>query len=506
MGRHPRPAAPSKGHLIVTPDSRGHNGGNWTTATAAGLAAVGAPTTFFVLDPSSVNPSVGIVGISCVILLWASIHLATLIASGRPRITALTVWMFVYISGAVVPLAQAHSNLYPWLMDQRFIVSAQLMILVFCFGIELGNFRRWMPNRQDRQNIRVVDARAQYGLTFAAILATTLYIIKMGGPATFFQSRWALADAFAHAGLRNDSQVGSAIFNTVGTIPILLAWIIWTIKLGRQTKARNFTSYCCWLTLFALNTVVNNPISNARYWVLAVFAGLVFSRPRLRPATIRVAIIGGIACALVAFPYADYFRTGKETGPLATESIEQKISTKDYDQSIMTANGVWWVENHGHTLGRQVAGAALFWVPRSMWTEKPSDTGVLIGRAMDTGNINLSSPLWLELWIDFSWIGVLLAGIGVGQLSRRLDDRFVETRSEHRQEILIEDFLIPVLAGYAFIVLRGPLLQSMSRLSVIVVVAVVVTRRTIKSASDSGDPEPASRPSGRPDVPAGVFH
>lgn len=55
--------------------------------------------------------------------------------------------------------------------------------------------------------------------------------------------------------------------------------------------------------------------------------------------------------------------------------ITYTLSTKDYDQTTMAANGVTYADQNGHTYGYQMLGAATFWVPRSIWPSKPIDTG-----------------------------------------------------------------------------------------------------------------------------------
>ena len=39
-------------------------------------------------------------------------------------------------------------------------------------------------------------------------------------------------------------------------------------------------------------------------------------------------------------------------------SIPETLSVKDYDQLTMIANGTWYVDHHGYSLGRQMLGVA----------------------------------------------------------------------------------------------------------------------------------------------------
>jgi hypothetical protein len=160
------------------------------------------------------------------------------------------------------------------------------------------------------------------------------------------------------------------------------------------------------------------------------------------------------------------------------------IATKDYDQSTMTGNGVWFVENAGHTAGRQLLGAVLFWVPRTLWPSKPVDTGTLIGIAMQDRNVSLSGPLWLEFWIDFGYPGLIVGFAAVGYGANRLDGAFSSRIDSARRSVYASDIFMPMIAGYTFILLRGSLLQAMSRLAVIVAVCWFVGGKPVELPED----------------------
>jgi hypothetical protein len=79
---------------------------------------------------------------------------------------------------------------------------------------------------------------------------------------------------------------------------------------------------------------------------------------------------------------------------------------------------------------------------------------------------NLSSPMFLDFYVDFGWVGVVVGMAVVGWASGRGDQLFASRVNRLRDRIYATDLLVPLLAGYSFILLRGPLLQSMSRLAV----------------------------------------
>src|SRR5205085_620826 len=127
-------------------------------------------------------------------------------------------------------------------------------------------------------------------------------------------------------------------------------------------------------------------------------------------------------------------------------------------------------------------GAALFWLPRSVWPDKPFNTAFIVADDIGFPNRNLDSPLWAEGYVDFGWVGTAVLLAGSGLVARRLDDGFVLVRRVRaavgrsgvvRSAIPLAAVAVPVIAGYEYILLRGSLLQAMARLAVMVVLLLL---------------------------------
>lgn len=194
----------------------------------------------------------------------------------------------------------------------------------------------------------------------------------------------------------------------------------------------------------------------------------------------RSVLATGVVGALVLFPYADRFRYDDEGyRPVQSASAFEPLATKDYDQTVMFANTISWVDTRGHTYGRQFAGTGLFFVPRAVWSGKPEDTGVRVGQWMGMNMTNLSAPLWTEFWVDFGPAGMVggLALIGYG--AARTDRRYALAVLRDGPGSVLA-VAAPLIAGYTFILLRGPLLQSAGKLAIAALCLLLVTsfRRT----------------------------
>ncbi|MEW2065836.1 hypothetical protein [Streptomyces sp. NPDC007346] len=415
-----------------------------------------------------------------VLTCYAGARLSTMILSTRRRLLQGVFWMFVYIAMGVAPFAQVVIGQTPTPMvgPRSDLVTAIAMILVGCAAFDLGAL---LASRRPLRR-RTPSARGSGGgpalahplrlrlLVLLAFAASGFYVLKLGGPAVFFSSRQEISETVAASGVASaESNVGSAFLKGFGTVPALLALLFYTRRLVTSYRARRTPStVLVWVALAGLNLVVNNPVSNARYWFLTVLVSLLFTAFPSSAAVYRTVLATGVVGALVLFPYADKFRYDEEgQKTVQSASVFEPLATKDYDQTVMFANTISWVDARGHTYGRQLAGSALFFVPRAVWSGKPEDTGVRVGQWMGMRMTNLSAPLWTEIWVDFGATGMIGGMALIGYGAARTDRRYAlaVTRAGPGPAGVLA-IAAPLIAGYTFILLRGPLLQAAGKLAI----------------------------------------
>ncbi|THA30763.1 hypothetical protein E6R18_19285 [Streptomyces sp. A1277] len=421
-----------------------------------------------------------------VLTCYSGARLATMILSTRRRLLQGVFWMFVYIAMGVAPFAQAviGQTPTPLVGPRADLVTAVALVLVGCAAFDLGALlasRRPLRRRAVRGGGGGATAHPMRLrlLVLVALAASGYYVLKLGGPAVFFSSRQEISASVAESGVASgESNVGSAFLKGFGTVPALLALLFYTRRLVTSRRARRSPStVLVWCALALVNLVVNNPVSNARYWFLTVLVSLLFTAFPASAAMYRSVLALGVIGALVLFPYADRFRYDDDGyRPVQSSSVFEPLATKDYDQTVMFANTISWVGTRGHTYGRQLAGSAFFFVPRTAWSGKPEDTGVRVGQWMGMNMTNLSAPLWTELWVDFGAAGVIgglaLTGYGAARTDRRYA-RAVSRDGPGAGSVLA--VAAPLIAGYAFILLRGPLLQAAGKPAIAALCLALVT-------------------------------
>ncbi|MEU8527370.1 MULTISPECIES: hypothetical protein [Streptomyces] len=424
--------------------------------------------------------------------MYAGARLSAMILTSRRKLLQGSFWLFVYMAMGVAPLAQAVLGRVPTPVvgPRSDLTEAVALVLVGCAAFDLGSLlARGRPGGSAREEERpaLVHRRRLHLLVLLAFACSGLFIVKLGGPAVFFSSRQEIIAGIEEAGVSQaDSQAGQAFLRGFGTVPALFALLVYARWLVTSRRARRRpTVIAVFLALVALNCVVNNPISNPRYWFLTVMFALLFTVFPVSAAMYRSALSLGVVMALIVFPFSDRFRYDeKNYKPVETTSVLEPLAMKDYDQIGMFANTITFVESGArHRYGRQLAGSVLFAVPRSVWPGKPRDTGVMVGQWMGAVNTNLSSPIWAELWIDFGAVGMAAGMTAMGYAAARVDGRFARRGTRRAPPGSLISLVVPLIAGYSFILLRGPLLQASGRVAIaLICVALVTTWRQDKGA------------------------
>ncbi|WP_107408119.1 MULTISPECIES: hypothetical protein [unclassified Streptomyces] len=435
-----------------------------------------------------------------VLTVYCGLRLSAMVLTTRRKLLQATFWMFCYMAMGVAPLAQAVLGRVPTPVvgPREDLVQAVSLLLLGCFAFDVGAllaryrppWRRRAPGEprppgevapDDRPVL--IHRRRTYLLALFAFACGALLIVKLGGPSVFFSSRQEIIETIEDTGVATEGggQAGQAFLRGFGTVPPLIALLVYLRWMITSRRARRTWSVVAVFgALVILNIVVNNPVSNPRYWFLTVMFALLFTAFPASAAMYRTSLSLGVIVALLLFPFMDRFRYDENnTRQIETTSFLEPLALKDYDQVGMFANTITYVESgQGHTYGYQLTGSLLFAVPRSLWEDKPSDTGVTVGEWMGAVNTNLSSPVWAELWIDFGPVGMTVGLAALGYAAARVDRRVARraVRGSPSGSLLL--ITAPLVAGYSFILVRGPLLQATGKVAIAALcLALIATRR-----------------------------
>ena len=221
----------------------------------------------------------------------------------------------------------------------------------------------------------------------------------------------------------------------------------------------------------ALLAVVVNPLGTARYTVgTVVFALLVLAGAVTTAQRVRLTLMATVFGLFFLFPIADAFRRAEPSTPRSGFFAEY-LGNPDYDAVWQIANALDYWRSGLAAPGEQLLGVVLFWVPRSLWAAKPSDTGVVLAEHAGYGFTNLSAPLWAEAIANGGLVALVLVFVLLGYAVVRLDAR-LEHGVRSSGVWLVAGAIFP---AYSLILLRGSLLQATGA-AVVSVASLLVVR------------------------------
>ncbi len=402
--------------------------------------------------------------VTLLIMVWGGIRLSLLWVRGVPLLFDFFFWIFTYIFMGIAPTVQMRSGETSTTTPG---VNASLDMptaLIVLFGVAIYEVSRlwwwFIRGRRARHDMRGAVSTARALILVGIGLLFSFYFISRIGVGPALGSRDA---AFAARTAAWPDPPVRAVFYALATYPLLVA-------IGALVQVRHDVHNAVWrwaltacmgIGLVTLVTVVN-PISSARYtfgtvaFALAVYAGALRTRFR-----VRMTLLGTIVAFLFIFPIADAFRRS-EVRVVRSGFFGEYRANPDYDSFWQIANALsYWVDGLVEP-GRQLMGSLLFWVPRSIWPDKPADTGVVLAQYRGYSFENLSAPIWAEMLVNGGIVAVALGFLVLGPLIAAMDARLRLVFSTNGWWA-ITGAVLPV---YMTILLRGSLLQATGTLVV----------------------------------------
>ncbi|WP_250517590.1 hypothetical protein [Caballeronia sp. INDeC2] len=218
------------------------------------------------------------------------------------------------------------------------------------------------------------------------------------------------------------------------------------------------------LFVLALLLVCENPLTEKRNALGPIYLTLLALafRPWLRSAPRvfwSIFVLSGLF-----FPFSELFTNSRiDKWPIAlstvTSFMEEHFASTTYDAWANTDTIVEMVSKGGVYAGKQLAGSLLFFVPHTVWPDKPLASAIVVGEYLTQNYgmwfLNLSAPLPAEGYLDFAWFGVIAYGALLGYFSRCVD-------SLAESELPLRRALGCYLSFYTVFLLRGSLMVAVA--------------------------------------------
>ncbi|MCD2138787.1 O-antigen polysaccharide polymerase Wzy [Salinicoccus halitifaciens] len=408
------------------------------------------------------------------VAVYSIFRLSVIMYNEKFRLIEISFFVFIYVFLGLSPIAQIQLGHFPYsgVYGETDILHAFIIIYIGIIGYEIGlaihKYRRPKNKIKSETQAKYFNLKSLMMLILVSIVLFVFSSLFLGVNNLFLPRNIAA----------ETEDISSSIGQLLGKlqqvpiyISLLFALVLWKYKSPKGIKTyRDLLLLLSIITLLIFNLIINNPISSPRYWFGAVYLSIIIVFMKWGRLSQTKIIFLFIFIFIVLFPYADLFRNSLEAN-IEIREIILVLASGDFDAFQQVMNSKVYTDIYGYSFGYQLIGVLLFWVPRSIWTDKPVGTGYTIGEGLGYEFLNISASLWVEFFVNFSFIGVILLFALYGYLTSYIQKKYIE--SERKKEMNFITIFTPFFAAYQFFLLRGDLLSSFAYLAPIIIVIII---------------------------------
>lgn len=290
---------------------------------------------------------------------------------------------------------------------------------------------------------------------------------------------------------------GSVSAGLLVTLPraIVFMSLVYFVILFRYSRNAGF-GLVMLLLMAPIMLLTNWPLALSRFALFGYCLCLLVVMVDLASIKARALLsLGFVVGALLVMPIVNSLtRGGQSLGEIRVESsVGRYFETADYDGFQSVNNAVVAVDRTGAQQGKQLLSAMLFFVPRSVWPTKSDHSGAVAARAVGFSYLNVSQPLPGELYLDFKIWGCLIGGLVLGIALARFD-HWVDS---HWYTTPKSRLFAGVVVGYSIIFYRGALLGIVSTITLVLMLAFIISRYGMKTTRRGAATADAGRPADR---------
>jgi hypothetical protein len=403
------------------------------------------------------------IGLCWSILIFSGFRLVSPMIRNRERLLEMSFWFFGYMFMGIVPFVQIMANHFPWygIYETDRITQSLLIILVGMVSYQVGLSMRISLKRQTEhvawERPFIFGNRAFVLVSIITVTITWMAMMSTNGFHLLFLPRNEMLGVSS-----NDNKSLGLIIDQLSRVPLFVCLVV-GIVMWKKKKLTQTYAFLTVIVLLLINVTLSNPISNARFWFGSVMITLCSLLIPWKKGSFLGWCVGYLLLFLMIFPYADMFRN--ELNPTVTYyKVSQIIREKgDYDAFQMLMNTSKVVDLQGTMHGEQLLGVLFFWVPRSLWPDKPLSSGQLVGETLGYAFTNFSCPLWGESYLNFGYTGVIIIFLLYGCITRVLQRRYIQ--SKFAESVTVTQIMVPFLSAYQLFLLRGDLMNGIAYLS-----------------------------------------
>lgn len=218
----------------------------------------------------------------------------------------------------------------------------------------------------------------------------------------------------------------------------------------RFSDSKNFYKK---ITIFLFVLLCAFPLSIPRFYVAYIYLPILLSSFSFFRRSIQITFIM-ILSIFIVFPFLNQFRYFSSISNLTIFPEKEFFIQGHFDayQNFLEVIRVDFI-----TYGYQLLGVILFFIPRSIWPEKPVGSGYQMAENYNYNFNNISMPFLAEGYVNFGYIGLLLFSAALAIIMKQLDFKYLLNSGDK----MVMSFGVFICAGL-FFMFRGDLMSSFS--------------------------------------------
>jgi hypothetical protein len=379
-------------------------------------------------------------------------------------------WIFQFVFLGITPLL-TQLDRFPYYLNTIFqresVVQATQIILVaqvIALIAQLTTYYKLSKTEYLSTIFDEMDMERLLRRTNIALLSYSLvipFIILQLGGFRFLFKRVRIAEPISDLSV----PLNAILLSILYVIPLVCGLTL--IFLRSHIYINKFQIY------FVIGWIImlSNPLGNARQTTLFLIIPLIFDVLRKRKAL--------ATSFFLIFPLLLVYSgsiVNRYDGSFQSPRLLLVSRNGDFDAFSQLANGLKLISQGEFPIFRQILGSIFFFLPRSLWEDKPNDTGVELARLLQLRFQNLSAPWVLEAYVNLRMLGVIITSLLLAFFLTRIDLNLNEN---------IRFYLVSSMSsGLLFIVLRGSLLQATGRAVFTFFFIFLLTRKLQKDVRD----------------------
>lgn len=376
-----------------------------------------------------------------------------IITSKRNVSLSRILYIFIFIFMCVAPLQQYTLGLVFWAPRGLSInytssdyIFANFLILIFMIVFEFGysKITRLKKIASNTSTARISEP------SMSRQARITIFIIAI------IAFVFLAASGLLLAPYEEDSTNVNLIYQIFHVIKFLPLSALVLFILNQLDYHQNSLNFWIQLWLLALmNFIIFFPLSgaNSRFLMFGAYLLIVtlLTADNGIQSLLFLAFIIGFFFVFSSF---NIFKTGGTYAEFAL-STKTSFNSVDFDAYQIFMATVHYVKEYGVSFGGNLISAALCFVPRSIFTFRLLPTGGIVVSSFGSNYVNVSSPVFGEIYFAFGFLGYIPLSFLVGKLFISVDE-FWYSGSYFKRAIFA------ILCGFEIYILRGSLLSTWS--------------------------------------------